>query len=181
VVHCVSQRQARRLATAIADRLAEVGLRLHPTKTRIVYCKDGKRRLDHQHTSFTFLGFTFAPAGHVARPQLHGVSARDRQRRLAQGQRTGAVLAAASAHRPHPRRAGARHQPDRARLDAVLRRVLQLRAASLLKRINAYLLRWLRKKYKRLHGYKRAKQCWDGITRRDPGMFAHWQWNRAAW
>jgi RNA-directed DNA polymerase len=44
----------------------------------------------------------------------------------------------------------------------------------LLKRINAYLLRWLRKKYKRLHGYKRAKRCWDGITHRDPGMFAHW-------
>jgi hypothetical protein len=51
----------------------------------------------------------------------------------------------------------------------------------LLKRSNAYLLRWLRKKYKRLHGYKRAKRCWDGITRRDPRLFAHWQWNRAAW
>ena len=51
----------------------------------------------------------------------------------------------------------------------------------LLKRINAYLLRWLRKKYKRLRGYKRAKRCWDGITSRDPGMFAHWQWNRAGW
>jgi len=51
----------------------------------------------------------------------------------------------------------------------------------LLKRINAYLMRWLRKKYKRLHGSKNARRCWDGITRRDPGMFAHWQWNRAAW
>jgi len=44
-----------------------------------------------------------------------------------------------------------------------------------------WLLRWLRKKSKRLHGYKRAKRCWDGTTSRDPGMFAHWQWNRAAW
>src|SRR5512132_1190382 len=59
VVHCASERQARMLATAIADRLAEVGLRLHPTKTRIVYCKDGKRRASFEHTSFTFLGFTF--------------------------------------------------------------------------------------------------------------------------
>jgi RNA-directed DNA polymerase len=48
----------------------------------------------------------------------------------------------------------------------------------LLKRINTYLVRWLPKKYKRLHGYKRAKRCWDGITRRDRGLFAHWQWNR---
>jgi RNA-directed DNA polymerase len=59
VAHCVSERQARKLVVAIADRMAEVGLRLHPAKTRIVYCKDGKRRLDHEHTSFTFLGFTF--------------------------------------------------------------------------------------------------------------------------
>jgi hypothetical protein len=36
--------------------MAEVGLRLHPTKTRIVYCKDGKRRGAYEHTSFTFLG-----------------------------------------------------------------------------------------------------------------------------
>jgi hypothetical protein len=47
------------LVTAIADRMAEVGLRLHPAKTRIVYCKDANRRGGHEHTSFTFLGFTF--------------------------------------------------------------------------------------------------------------------------
>ena len=44
-----------------------VGLRLHPDKTKIVYCKDRKRRFDCECTSFTFLGFTFrarkAPAG----------------------------------------------------------------------------------------------------------------------
>jgi hypothetical protein len=28
-------------------------------KTRIVYCQDGTRRGSHEHTSFTFLGFTF--------------------------------------------------------------------------------------------------------------------------
>ena len=41
--------------------MSEVGLRLHPEKTRIVYCKDGKRRGEHEHISFTFLGFTFRP------------------------------------------------------------------------------------------------------------------------
>ena len=66
VVHCVSQRQARMLVRAIADRMAEVGLRLHPAKTRVVYCKDGKRQLDYEHTAFTFLGSPSAPAGHAA-------------------------------------------------------------------------------------------------------------------
>jgi len=40
VVHCVTERQARQVREAIGHRLAEVGLELHPGKTRIVYCKD---------------------------------------------------------------------------------------------------------------------------------------------
>lgn len=43
----------------IAGRMQELGLRLHPDKTRIVYCKDSRRGANHEHTSFTFLGFTF--------------------------------------------------------------------------------------------------------------------------
>jgi group II intron reverse transcriptase/maturase len=56
VVHCATRRQAEAVLAAIAERMQEVGLRLHPDKTRIVYCKDAKRRGDHEHTSFTFLG-----------------------------------------------------------------------------------------------------------------------------
>jgi RNA-directed DNA polymerase len=36
VVHCVSESQARMLREAITNRMAEVGLQLHPDKTRIV-------------------------------------------------------------------------------------------------------------------------------------------------
>ncbi len=39
--------------------MEEVGLQLHPTKTRIVYCRRGNRRVEGVATSFTFLGFTF--------------------------------------------------------------------------------------------------------------------------
>jgi len=60
VVHCRSEEQARLVRDAIAKRLAECGgLQLHPGKTRIVYCKDGKRRDSYEHTSFTFLGYGF--------------------------------------------------------------------------------------------------------------------------
>ena len=59
VVHCATKGQAEEVLAGIATRMEEVGLRLHPDKTRIVYCKDEKRRGDHEHTSFTFLGFTF--------------------------------------------------------------------------------------------------------------------------
>jgi hypothetical protein len=46
----------------------------------------------------------------------------------------------------------------------------------LLARINAYLVRWIRKKYKRLQAKKKALECWRGITARYPRMFAHWEW-----
>jgi len=59
VVHCVSQRQARFVLRAIEERMSQVGLTLHPEKTKIVYCRDDNRRDSYQHVEFTFLGYTF--------------------------------------------------------------------------------------------------------------------------
>ncbi len=62
IVHCVSEQQAQRVKDAIASRLAECGgLRLHPDKTRIVYCKSSTRHGRHRQVSFDFLGYTFKP------------------------------------------------------------------------------------------------------------------------
>jgi RNA-directed DNA polymerase len=63
VVHCTSLVQAQGVLAALRERMAEVGLELHPDKTRIVYCKDDMRRGSYERTSFTFLGFTFRPRG----------------------------------------------------------------------------------------------------------------------
>ena len=46
----------------------------------------------------------------------------------------------------------------------------------LLARINAYLVRWIRKKYRRLQGSKLAYRKLLEITERYPGMYAHWRW-----
>jgi RNA-directed DNA polymerase len=61
VVHCVTERQACQVRAALAVRMDEVGLRLRPDKTKIVYCKDANRRGSFAGTSFTFLGFRFCP------------------------------------------------------------------------------------------------------------------------
>ena len=61
VVHCVTERQARQVREALTVRLAELGLELHPGKTRIVYCKDSRRRGEHDTVTFTFLGYAFRP------------------------------------------------------------------------------------------------------------------------
>ena len=59
VIHCDTEQQAQRLWADLVERLGSLGLELHPDKTKIVYCKDTKRRDEAEHTSFDFLGYTF--------------------------------------------------------------------------------------------------------------------------
>jgi RNA-directed DNA polymerase len=183
VVHCVSERQARMLRAAIAERMQRVGLRLHPDKTRLVYCKDGKRRGCYEHTSCAFLGFCFRARGARSRhgqtftsflpaistDALGNISAQVRSWRCA------------SAYRADHGRARATDQPDRAGMDGLLRGVLPHRAVSPPAAHQRYLVRWLRKKYKRLRGFKKAQVCWRRTTKQYPSLFAHWQWVHSFW
>ncbi|MBC2586874.1 reverse transcriptase domain-containing protein [Rhodococcus aetherivorans] len=44
VVHSATERQAQRMVSVITDRMAEVGLEVHPDKTTITYCRGGRHR-----------------------------------------------------------------------------------------------------------------------------------------
>ncbi len=59
VIHCRTYEQAQELLEAITGRLTECNLTVHPEKTKIVYCKDGKLRMKYTDTRFKFLGFDF--------------------------------------------------------------------------------------------------------------------------
>ena len=61
VCHCKSEKEANQLKEALIKRLKECKLELHSDKTKIVYCKDDKRRGEYENISFDFLGFTFQP------------------------------------------------------------------------------------------------------------------------
>lgn len=178
IVHCASEREARVALAALTSRMAEVGLRLHPTKTKIVYCKDGRRRGSYEHTSFTFLGYTFRPRGArradgtmfvgfqpaVSPEALKKMSRRVRRWRI------------------HTR---TRH--DLSELAALINPVVagwmnyygrfyRSQLSPLLQRINTYLMRWAGKKYRRLRPFKRFRAWWTGLLDREPGLFAHWAW-----
>ncbi len=162
VVHCRSERQARMVVQAIGERMEQVGLRLHPDKTRIVYCKDGQRRGSSEHTSFDFLGFTFRTRGvrsrhgnvftgfgpAISKSALKKISGQVRAWRL--HLKTGRTLR------------------DLAReINPIVRGWMQYYGAfyrsalhSLLQRINGYLVRWLRKKYRRLRTFAKAHAAW---------------------
>jgi RNA-directed DNA polymerase len=51
----------------------------------------------------------------------------------------------------------------------------------LLKRINSNLMRYLRRKFKRLRPFRKALACWSRITSQQPALFAHWASGTALW
>ncbi len=59
LVHCTTEPEAQQLHCELKERFAKCGLTLHPDKTKIVYCKDAKRKKKYDKTSFDFLGYTF--------------------------------------------------------------------------------------------------------------------------
>jgi group II intron reverse transcriptase/maturase len=61
LVHCRNEQEAQALKTELQARLAECHLEMHPTKTKIVYCKDKRRKGRYPNVKFDFLGYCFRP------------------------------------------------------------------------------------------------------------------------
>lgn len=178
VIHCRSEAQARQVLEALAARLAQVGLELHPGKTRIVYCKDDDRRGSHEHERFDFLGYTF-------------------RRRLLKNKHgkffVGFVPAisdtAAKAIRLEIRRWQLHHRSDQDLTDLARRinpvvqgwinyygRFFRSALYRSLRGINEYLTRWAMRKFKRLRRHRTRAHRWLGnVAGRAPNLFAHWR------
>ena len=180
VLHCVSEQQAQHVRACLARRLVEVGLELHPDKTRIVYCKDSKRRGTYERVSFTFCGYTFRPRkayskrrGEAFTGFLPAVSAgklTDMSRR-------------ATSWRLH-RRVNLTLNDLADEINPVLQGWLTYYTAyyktaviPLCQRIDSHLMRWARRKYKRLERSDPRTRAWlRGISSREPALFAHWRY-----
>ena len=61
LVHCGTEQEAEALKAKLQARLAECHLEMHPTKTKVVYCKDRKRKGKYPNVKFDFLGYCFRP------------------------------------------------------------------------------------------------------------------------
>jgi RNA-directed DNA polymerase len=178
VVHCVTRRQASEVLAALAERMESVGLRLHPGKTKIVYCRDGLRRLNHEHTSFTFLGYTFAPRqaiGKDGKPFLSFLPAVSREALKAMGQQVRHWRMHMWVNKDLNEIAEVINPVIRGWM-SYYGRFYRSEMIPLLQRVNTYLMRWAGKKYRRLCSYKRFRRWWSGVVDRDPGLFAHWRW-----
>lgn len=179
VVHCVTERQARQVQDAIGHRLADVGLLMHPDKTRIVYCKDGRRYQDFEQVTFTFCGYMFRPR--EAFDKIRKRSFTGFLPAVAPGKLTDMSRKAAS-WRLHRRTT--QTLDDLAReVNPVLRGWLNYftvfypsAVIPIGKRMDRHLMRWARRKYKRLERSEKRARAWlKGVRKRAPGLFAHWE------
>lgn len=179
IVHCRSERQARMVLEAIRRRFEQCGLELHPTKTRIVYCKDDDRRGEYEHVAFDFLGYTFQPRRAKNRWGKYFVSFLPAMSTKA----AKAIRETIRAWRMASTRNNQRLE-DLARLvNPVVRgwmnyygRFYRSKCVQVLRHLNGALAAWARRKYKRLRRRERASMHWlGGIARREPNLFVLWK------
>jgi group II intron reverse transcriptase/maturase len=132
-IHCRSEAEAQAVVEAIQGRFEQCHLELHPTKTRIVYCKDDDRPGTYEHVQFDFLGYTFQPRraknrwGKYFVSFLPAMSTQGRQGRPEDDSRVAYGLDPQQSAARGPR---SRRQSGRPRLDELLRKVLPVAVCS---------------------------------------------------
>ena len=152
---------------------------MHPTKTKIVYCRDGKRRGKYPNIKFDFLGYCFRPrlvrssrdntlfcsfTPAVSPSALKSMRAKIRD--LSFRRRTELSLADI-AHRINPLLRGWINYYGRYAPSAL---------APLLRYVNQTLLAWAMRKFKRFKAHKiRASRFLQTLSRRNADLFVHWR------
>jgi group II intron reverse transcriptase/maturase len=179
LVHCRTKPEAEALKAKLQARLAECHLEMHPTKTKVVYCKDGKRKDRYPNVQFDFLGYCF-------RPRL---VRRFRDHTLFCGFNPAVSPSAMKAMREAIRDLNIWHQTQLSlqdiaqQLNPLLRgwieyygRYAPSALYPLLRYVNQTLLAWVMRKFKRFKGHQiQASQFLQQLATERVGLFVHWQ------
>jgi RNA-directed DNA polymerase len=179
LLHCETLQQAETLLQKLRQRFNECGLELHPDKTKIVYCKDGKRRGKYPNKEFTFLGYTFRSRG----------CKNSKTNKLFESFTPAVSKAALKSMRAIMRRSGVRKRTELS-LDEIAKwfnpilqgwlnyygRYSRSAMYPIARHFNLTLIAWVMKKYRHLRNKKtRAAILVEKIARKQPGLFAHWR------
>ena len=178
VVHCRTEAEAKRLWKAIEMRLAECGLKLHPEKTKIVYCKDSDRKGKYINEKFDFLGYTFRPRRSKSKNGKYFVGFNP------------AVSDKASKNMRKTMRSWKMHLRSDKSLEDIANmfnpilqgwinyygKYYKSELYPTFRHLNNTLARWAMRKYKRFRGHRKRAEHWLGlVAKREPNLFAHWK------
>ena len=179
LVHCRTEQEAEALKAELRARLAECHLELHPTKTKIVYCRDGKRKGTYPNVKFDFLGYCFRPRW----------IKKSRDNTMFCGFNPAVSPSALKAMRSTIRDLNIRRQTqlslaDIARtLNPLVRgwieyygRYAPSALSPMLRYVNQTLVRWAMRKFKRFKAHKiRASRFLQKLVRERMSLFVHWR------
>ena len=177
IVHCRTEAEAHKVRTAIAARMEECRLELHPGKTKVVYCKDGNKRRRYPNEKFDFLGYGFQPRRVKSRTGTFFVG-------FCPAISDEAGKAIRDEIRSWTLHLSSDQAIDLSRMfNPIIRGWLQYygqfyRSAlnPLMGQLDRSLARWAERKYKKLRGHRRRARHWIArLSRRDSKLFAHWQ------
>jgi RNA-directed DNA polymerase len=179
IVHCKSKAHAEQTLKAIRQRMNDVGLELHPQKTKIVYCRDHRRQEKYPEVRFDFLGYSFQPRSTNSRTTSGmflgfdcAISISSRKRIADKlGELRVEKLSFKSivgvAQYLNPMIRGWINYYGKFRI-SMLHKVFRL--------LNQRLVRWVRKRYKRYKtSLRRGFQWLKRVQEQYPNLFYHWQ------
>jgi len=180
ICHCRSAEEARALWSALGDRLAACKLVLHPVKTKVVYCKDVNRRGEFPVISFDFLGFQFRARKTMWR--------KDETRIFTHSFQPAASPKALTRISQEVRGWTLHKRSDKSLTELAemynpcirgwityYSHFYKTQLRPTLKRIDVYVIRWARRKFKRMrHQTKGARDWFDRLRRANPKLLAHW-------
>jgi RNA-directed DNA polymerase len=179
LVHCRTAQEAEAIKVELQARLVECQLEMHPTKTRIVYCKDDKRRGPYPNIKFDFLGYEFRPRG------IWGTQSG----RVFCGFTPAVSPAALKAMRSNIRDLNIRSRTDVSLADIAQEtnpllmgwigyygRYTPSALGVLFRYVNQTLLAWAMRKFKRFRGHKiRTSRALQRVVKENAGLFVHWR------
>ena len=179
LVHCRTEQEAEVFKARLQARLTECRLELHPIKTKIVYCRDGKRRGKYPNVTFDFLGYCF-------RPRLVQNS---RDNTLFCGFTPAVSVSAMKAMRTTIRELGLRHRTELSMADiarqinpllrgwiAYYGRYAPSALKPILRYVNQALRAWVMRKFKRFAAKTiRAGRFLERMARDKADLFVHWR------
>lgn len=178
VVHCHSQAEAEYLKECLERRFRECDLELHPEKFKIVCCNVAKQRSMQANKKFDLLGYCFRPRLVCSRrgklfvgftPAVSPTVAkkiRQRVRRWRLHLHTGLSLEKI-AQRINPIVTGWINYYGAYQRSALY---------PVLRHIDRYLMKWVKRKYKKKGKYFKRARTWLGkVAYHRPELFAHWR------
>lgn len=174
-LNCVSLKQAKCMIKVLEKRFKLFGLELNLDKTKIVYCKDNRRKGNYENVTFDFLGYTFKPR-HV----------------VYQNKGFTGFLPAISEKAKKAIRQEVRNWKIQRKVSKDIREIARMynnkiqgwinyyshyyksEMYDIIRYINRCILKWVRRKYK-FNSTRKSVNWLMNVYKREPKLFAHWK------